>query len=532
MRQSLHCHLTRRGSSLVFQIRIPRSLDPHNHLPPVRVVLGALPLQTARRMTRLLAGAAEVTFARLAAAPPAAPTLRQLLTDPVSGLPGELRQLAQSVRPNFLEGCIEPWLATPVTGTLPAQAMATRQYAAPQAPLTIAAMLAQISETQAAMRADIVQLKGSASAPSAPLFSQAAETYCRRLLEANGEKDAEVPYLRHRTAIFLALIPDKPVTDYTREDLQIFVNEVAWMPPNISKMDRNYDVTKVLTYIAAGKARGEGPHMARSTLVNNYLGKVKTILKSGCEGIGVPFALSSARIHVPKHVAPPRVRLLPDYAALTRIFQAGIATGNFMAAVLPILGFVTGRRLGLLAFLRREDIRRYHDVWIATPRPVVFDHGRWTTVPYKTEESLTFFVLHEVLEPIIKFLIAKGPGYIFEELHTGTIQDPADTAQKRMGRLYDEAGVDRRVFKTFHGLRHAKINEDRELRMDSRTTRLQVGHEAGDVHDSYGSAQLRRSELHAIAHADLPKEIDWTVFKSIDLEALWRDRVTRGRRKR
>jgi len=82
-----------------------------------------------------------------------------------------------------------------------------------------AAMAAQ----QAALLAELARMAAEAKARMGPLFSVASEAYCRELAMANGEEDKELGYLRHRTAIFIELIGDKPVTAYTRDDLIEFV---------------------------------------------------------------------------------------------------------------------------------------------------------------------------------------------------------------------------------------------------------------------------------------------------------------------
>ena len=329
--------------------------------------------------------------------------------------------------------------------------------------------------------------------------------------------------------MFLKIVDDKPVTAYTAKDLKHFVNEVSYIPPNISKQEY-YDIENVLEYISKGK-EGKTPRMSRNTLINNYLGKVRTILKSGCEHIGVPFALQDLKIRIPKGVPPPKHKLMLDYVALEKLFRTGLKSGNFINAIFPLLGFVTGRRLGLLAFLRREDIISYSGVRMIASRPVVEVDGVWTAVPFKTVELLNAFVLHDIFDRIglIDFWKSLGPGYIFEELHEGRIQDPADAVQKRMGRLYEIAGVDRKIYRTFHGLRHSKINEDRLLKIDQRVTRLQVGHELLDAHDKYGLGQLNAVELQEVAHTPLPDAIDWNMFAGLDFEKLSAHRVTRGR---
>jgi len=56
-----------------------------------------------------------------------------------------------------------------------------------------------------------------------------------------------------------------------------------------------------------------------------------------------------------------------------------------------------------------------------------------------------------------------------------------------------------------------------------KATRLQVGHEPGDVHQGYGErAELRRRQCQEPANFELPKEIEWEkIFnKGLDFEAM------------
>jgi hypothetical protein len=64
----------------------------------------------------------------------------------------------------------------------------------------------------------------------APLFSEASRAYQDKLRSAHGEGYDELNYLRHRTEVFLALMEDKPVNLYGEEDLQQFIDQVAFMP--------------------------------------------------------------------------------------------------------------------------------------------------------------------------------------------------------------------------------------------------------------------------------------------------------------
>ena len=61
------------------------------------------------------------------------------------------------------------------------------------------------------------------------------------------------------------------------------------------------------------------------------------------------------------------------------------------------------------------------------------------------------------------------------------------------------------------------IEED----LDDEATRLQMGHEANDVHGNYGQqSALRRKQCQELAHFELPKEIDWAMFQRLDFEAM------------
>lgn len=68
-----------------------------------------------------------------------------------------------------------------------------------------------------------------------------------------------------------------------------------------------------------------------------------------------------------------------------------------------------------------------------------------------------------------------------------------------------------------HGSKDLMIDED----LDSETTRLQMGHEPADAHLEYGHrTELRRRQCHELANMSLPPEIDWSMFRRLDFEAI------------
>lgn len=61
--------------------------------------------------------------------------------------------------------------------------------------------------------------------------------------------------------------------------------------------------------------------------------------------------------------------------------------------MLPLLGNLTGRKLGLLVHLTGTDIRlKRPGVWVAQTSGIVLtEQGVWKRVPIKTDQSTTFF---------------------------------------------------------------------------------------------------------------------------------------------
>jgi hypothetical protein len=167
---------------------------------------------------------------------------------------------------------------------------------------------------------------------------------------------------------------------------------------------------------------------------------------------------------------------------------------------------------------------------VATKSVVAVD-GERVTIPLKTLESLNFYVLNDFLERI-GFIdwARKQEGFVFASPHDGVI-DPEKTASKRMGRLFDRAGVSRLFLQTFHSLRHARRNEDRDQRMAPTTSRRQAGRKASDQHDEYGGGVITHLEVKGLASVSLPNQIDWALFRNLNFDALAKNGRSKRRQK-
>jgi integrase len=265
-------------------------------------------------------------------------------------------------------------------------------------------------------------------------------------------------------------------------------------------------------------------------LKDGYVSNVKTMMRYKMADFEYRDPFAGVRILWPETAAPsaPREPLSTDL--ISKAFRLGAGSGLLDEAILPLLAYLTGRRLGLLASLQGEDFRqKYHGVWVAQTSGIVLRNKKWFRVPYKTNASTTFFVLHRMLVEI-RFVdwAARQDGFIFKEI--ARLSDSSKSASSDMNRLLRRAGAQAKGREVFHSLRGTNIEEMRDTKVDARSRRLQVGHELVDEHEIYGFRALSEKQAREIANMPLPKEIDFSVFKGLDFDRLAAGVRTMGRR--
>lgn len=173
------------------------------------------------------------------------------------------------------------------------------------------------------------------------------------------------------------------------------------MPPNLTKRP-DFDITQLNGIIDANKiAKGAGP--AENT-IQTYVGRVRTMIIRDCDEARLQHGLTEVPT-IPVHAAPPMPRLAPDKSEIGKVVAAGVASGFLSDAMLSVLAILTGRRIGLLTFLRREQILRYNDAWCVFPVGTQHVDGVVTRVPAKSAASLRYYVLNDFLPPA-----ASSPG--------------------------------------------------------------------------------------------------------------------------
>lgn len=359
----------------------------------------------------------------------------------------------------------------------------------------------------------------------APLFSVLADEYLE-IRKGGGAEKGALSTARLRLDTFIELVGDRPLDQYHPIDLQNYVNELQYVPVELTRQgDNTEELKKMGLQAALAKNKEERCYepLGIKTMQDGYFQIVSAVINNavGLRRLTNPF--SGYRIRWPSDAKPSVEREALDYERLDKIFKLGVASGYLDDALLPPLALLSTRRIGILPFLRGCDFDEKHGVDIVRVNGIIFDKAKekYIRVPYKTTKSLKFFVLHDLFRRIgfVDWAKAQGDEPIFRKL--AQLEDPADAVSKRVNRLLQKAGAIGKNIEVCHSLRHGAkdmlIDED----VDDETTRLQMGHGASDDHADYGRREaLRRKQCQELAHFELPKEIGWSVFEGLDFEAM------------
>jgi integrase len=130
---------------------------------------------------------------------------------------------------------------------------------------------------------------------------------------------------------------------------------------------------------------------------------------------------------------------------------------------------VTGRRIDLLTHLTGNDIReKYTGVFVAQTEGIVLIDGKWARVPYKTQASTTFFVLHDFLHQIgfVEWAMARGNEFLFPQFMS--LEDPSKEASRNMRKHFQRAGIKGGQGEVFHSLRGGQIKDMRDAKVNPR----------------------------------------------------------------
>ncbi|GLQ38822.1 hypothetical protein GCM10007908_24420 [Rhizobium albus] len=361
-----------------------------------------------------------------------------------------------------------------------------------------------------------------------PRLSEIAEEYFSVRAIKVGQDNKDIKTARNRLKIFLELIGDHPVDTYTGADLQAYIALMTHWPA----LERHRPPHLSAWEILARNADLKFKPLKRSVFENGYVSIAKTVIGSQTTTYNYDNPLTGVRLRYPDTAAPAQSAEPISTQQLGNIFRTGVAGALLDEALLPLLGNLTGRRLGLLAHLTGSDIRqKYPGVWVAQTSGIVLtEEGIWKRVPIKTDQSTTFFVLHDFLREIgfTEWAQRLGDAFLFPTLTS--LKDPSKQASTYMQRLFDKAGIDGKGREVFHSLRGGHIELMRDNKIDPRDRRLQAGHKLEEEHDLYGFKSISEKRARELAFAELDEEVDYSMFRGLDFDKLYKARRTRGRR--
>ncbi|MBR0990744.1 hypothetical protein JQ580_08465 [Bradyrhizobium japonicum] len=405
-------------------------------------------------------------------------------------------------------------------------------------PSTIHAAVSEVVDRRVVQpgAAALLPAQPEAVGPS-PLFSQIEDEYIT-IRKNGGASDGTISTARWRTHVFKTLVGDRPLHAYMPIDLQNYVNELQYLPLQFSqKGDQTEELLAMGIAAAIAKNKKERCYepIALKTMQDGYVQIVRAIIHAatGLHRLRDPF--QGFRVRWPDNAKPSVKRESIDYETLNRVFRLGVDSGYLDDAMLGPLCLLSTRRIGILPWIRGSDFGTKHGVDIIRVNGIVFDKtdGIYRRVPYKTDESLRFFVLHSAFRKwgFVDWAIEQGDNFLFRLLQT--CKDPSDTASDRINKLLRRGGAAGMNIEVGQSLRHGGKDMLIEEDVDTTTTRLQMGHRASDPHAGYGTrAELRRKQCQELANFELPKEIDWSMFEGLDFEAMASTPRRAGRPKR
>jgi integrase len=372
-----------------------------------------------------------------------------------------------------------------------------------------------------------------------PTLVQAGRKYLRLKRIGLGIGNKEYKYLKHRFCAFVRIVGNKRIDEYTLDDLTKFAQDLRFVPANYSVKPRwrNLKINKIIEANKSTKMSEAG--LTSKTINTNYVGKIKTMFGYICAAAGIANPFENSRAILPKIDSQSVIRKPLKAESIAKLFVGvtQVTTKRpFLRSddvFLPVLGALTGARLGELVFLQPSDIRPSEDHYIADLiRPIVTEDGEIRRPTKNDHTSLRYIVLHDELVKIgfVKWAHTQDK-WVFPNLHHNSIKRPADTASKRFNRIFREQEIYAKRAEVFHSLRHFYKDWVRDCDVEERTIDLQTGHALLTVGRQYGSRVLRPKEIARLASLPLPEELEAGLrsYKGLDFSKLDRHVQGRGR---
>jgi integrase len=346
------------------------------------------------------------------------------------------------------------------------------------------------------------------------LFSDCVASYVARR-KANNPK-VQVSSAIYPARRWIALIGDRPMDAYDPLDLQRFVDRAMHVPPNFEK---RFPGKSVAGIVAENQEFKLGVPK-RKTVADSWIATLKGIFSFHAKRARTRSPLVGVPVDLPRMLAKPKKHPAPPIVVTNAAFKIGAGSDNEVDALLPLIAYATGRRIGLLAYLQGTSIRidqRTGIVYAMVAQSIETPDGLELT-PYKNDESVGEFVIpkYVVDTGFIAWAIAKGTDFVFASAQRA--KDPADTVSKRVNALLALArdDVGERSKGTAHGWRGQAEDRFGEKSIPDDASRIQVGHAPSDEHERYKSGRLPTPDAVKLFEAGPDEGIDLSPFEDFD----------------
>lgn len=349
-------------------------------------------------------------------------------------------------------------------------------------------------------------------------LSIAAEVVLSARRRAKGDGSVPDRYqerLETAVAAFIDIIGDLPLRKYLPIHMQDFATVMAEVPRNRSKY-LEFKGLPLRRIAEKNKKRKPPLPCLGTTTIQGAVSEVLNLWGRATAGIDGVKDLKSYRITMPS-------------AAAKRTVREGLPVGNlnmWIAAAaaqkpregykkwLPLVGMLTGMRLGEIVWLQVSDLVEQSGHTIIDLRLPLVINRQQVERRLKTETSPRIVALPPALIEAGFVDYARNVrkrGFVFSAFHTA--DDPADAASKQMTNWMKKLGIHERQRQTFHSLRHnAKHWYANEF--GERTADRQLGHAPANVSRSYGFPVLQAEEIEKIAEMPIPRGLDLSPFGS------------------
>lgn len=516
-------HLTSRRSGWRFQIRIPRDLEDIFGSSLIRMSLGLVPKREALRTARLLAGHAESVF--LACRKGAGMTKDELIEQLQEMLVGAM-DMAESIEKSSERRRI----AEVKTVTLNLTTEHHRQQLEMDRRLRflgggISSLQKTISQLPKAQRNALANQIDELSAlvkqtlDGGHIRPLALEELDRWLLLRQGHaSDKKVRTDGNRIRDFVAFAGNRPVNKYRYSDFQAFANLLARLPANYVKEPRLRNKTReeAADYNDSLPPTRRYETLAGKAIDTNYFSPLRMFFRAMAAEHDFRSPLADITVTIPVTAKESVERTPFSVQDLNVWFIAAAKEPRPDLKWLPLLGTLTGARVGEMTFLQGKDIYEIRPgLWVADlETELSAPDGGSTKRQIKNSPSRRIFALHDALQEtgFIDYCRSRKPDdWLFPHAFRHgkmLVADPAGAASKRLNARLKSLGIHKPLETTFHSSRHTAKDIMRIAKIDPRTADRQTGHAMKNVADKYGSKKIRPDEVEILVALPLPEGLD------------------------